>query len=258
MTVRLGADPEVLLVDGAGKHISSIGLINADKWNPMQIEGMPVGFTLQEDNVTLEYGIPPAASAEEFFLHINSVMEKSKDWLKGLSFSKLSCVIYDKDQMKHPMAHVFGCEPDWCAWTDEENKKPVPPHEFMRSAGGHIHVETKKNPQAVVKAMDLFLSVPATVMDNGEDRKKLYGSWGAYRPKPYGLEYRSLSNFWIAPGESVERRKQLCTWAFEQTQRAVESNLNLDPIAEYLDIAINKGDKDMAWSLIDEYKLAVV
>ena len=90
--MRLGSDPEVFLQDKAGSPVSVIGYINADKWNPMQIPDMPEGYTLQEDNVALEYGIPPAADADEFVEHIQSVMAKSLEYLPELSFSKLSCI----------------------------------------------------------------------------------------------------------------------------------------------------------------------
>lgn len=250
--MRLGADPEVFLVDATGKHISAIPYIKADKWNPMQIPDMDEGYTLQQDNVSLEYGIPPAASADEFVKHIQQVMQKSLEYVpKGLSFSKLSCTIFEKDQMDHPLAHVFGCEPDYCAWTQDENKKPQPPHEFMRSAGGHIHVETKKNPYLCVKKMDLFLGVPSTLMDKGEERKQLYGKSGAMRIKPYGFEYRVLSNFWIFEEKYIR-------WAWKQTQRALNSNVVVDDIAEYIDIAINKNDKEMAQALVNEYHLEMV
>jgi hypothetical protein len=43
---RCGADPEVFLQNNAGKPTSVIGLIKADKWNPMQIPDMPKGRIL--------------------------------------------------------------------------------------------------------------------------------------------------------------------------------------------------------------------
>jgi len=64
--MRLGADPEVFLQDKNNKFLSVIGKIGAGKFDPLQIEDMPKGFTLQEDNVALEFGIPPAATADEF------------------------------------------------------------------------------------------------------------------------------------------------------------------------------------------------
>lgn len=252
--MRLGADPEVFLINANGKHISAIGMINADKWNPLQIKGMKKGFTLQEDNVSLEYGIPPASTEDEFVDSIQKVMEKSKDWLNGLDFSKLSCTIFEKDQMLHPLAHVFGCEPDFDAWLEKENRKPKPPHPFMRSAGGHIHVETDKNPYHVGRMMDLYLGVPATLMDNSPEaaaRKKLYGKRGACRPKPYGVEYRVLSNFWIFDEKTIR-------WAWRATERALASTVNVQEIDEFISIAINNNDKGMAEALVNEYNLNVV
>jgi hypothetical protein len=249
--MRLGADPEVFLVNNSGKHISAIGYINADKWNPMQIPDMAQGFTLQEDNVSLEYGIPPASSAEEFANHIQAVMTRSKQWIPNLSFSNLSCTIFDKDQMKHPAAHVFGCEPDFNAWTGEANMPPHPPHPFMRSAGGHIHVETKKDPAHVVKMMDLYLGIPSVFMDNGTERRKMYGKPGAHRVKSYGVEYRVLSNFWIFDKKYIQ-------WAWDQTERALHSKVDVDSLKDYIHIAINEDDKTMASALVNEYNLQVV
>ena len=72
--MRIGSDPETFLVDASGKPISAIGYIMADKWNPMQIPDMPAGYTLQEDNVSLEYGIPPASTSEELIGSILSLI----------------------------------------------------------------------------------------------------------------------------------------------------------------------------------------
>lgn len=260
--MRLGSDPEVFLIDPKGKHISSLGFINADKWNPMQIPDMPKGFTLQEDNVSLEYGIPPAATADEFVQHIQLVMARSLEYLPKLSFSKLSCVVFDKDQMDDPRAHIFGCEADYDAWGDTSpdpvtgeprhvNKKPVPPHEFMRSAGGHIHVETKENPVEVIQAMDLFLGVPSVLMDKGTERRKMYGKAGAHRVKEYGVEYRTLSNFWIFD-------EKLIRWAWKQTERA----LNNIGAAKYYErdilAAINNDNVLAAKQLVKECNLELV
>lgn len=249
--MRLGSDPEVFLQNTESKPISAIGYINADKWHPMQIPDMPDGYTLQEDNVSLEYGVPPSASADEFVHHIQAVMAKSLEYLPGLSFSKLSCIIFPEDQMNHPLAHIFGCEPDFNAWTKKENKKPQPPHPLMRSAGGHIHVETQKDPLQVVKAMDLYLGVPSVLMDNGEQRKKMYGAAGAHRVKSYGVEYRTLSNFWIF-------EEKLIRWAWDNTARSVNNSLDLDSISKDILRAINKNDKRVALELVKAFDLEVV
>ncbi len=252
VNLRLGCDPEILLQDSNGSPVSVIGLIKADKWNPMQIPDMAPGFTLQEDNVSIEYGIPPASSADDYVQYIQSVMQKSLEYLPGLSFSKLSCTIYPEEQMQHPLAYVFGCEPDFDAWTGKVNKKPEPPHPLMRSAGGHIHVETKRNPLEVVRNMDLFLGVPSVLMDKGEQRKQMYGAAGAHRVKPYGVEYRTLSNFWIF-------EERLIRWVWNQTERSI-NNQHIDVMAEQDLIleAINNNNKAVAQALVNQYNLEVL
>jgi hypothetical protein len=252
--MRLGTDPEIFLQNAEGKPISAIGYIKANKWNPMQIPDMPAGFTLQEDNVSLEYGIPPAASAEEFIWSINAVMERSKAYIPELSFSKLSCIVFSDDQMEHPLAHIFGCEPDFDAWSMKTNHKPEPTIANMRSAGGHIHVETTQDPIDVVRKMDFYLGLPAQLMDNtpeAQQRKALYGKAGAHRIKRYGVEYRTLSNFWIFSPRTIQ-------WVWDNTKRALESDLDVSEYADAILEAINGNNTKVAESLIKEFNLEVV
>lgn len=249
--MRLGCDPEVLLKNKY-QYISVIGRIKGNKWNPFQIPDLPKGFTLQQDNVSLEFGIPPAATKKEWINHIQTVKAAGRKYLKGLSFAQESCAIFPEDQMQTAEAHIFGCEPDFNAWTGKENPKPNPPHPFMRSAGGHIHVETKLDKLAVVRAMDLYISVPAVLMDNGEQRKQLYGKAGAYRPKDYGVEYRTPSNFWIFS-------PKLIGWAWDETANAVASVANGYTVLDTrVRECIDTGNKQLAQTLINEYKLHVL
>lgn len=249
--MRLGTDPEVFLQDESGKPISIIGYINADKWNPRQIPDMPEGFTVQEDNVALEFGVPPAASAEEFIKNIRQVMYRGLDYVPKMKFSTLSCIIFPEDQMVHPAAHIFGCEPDFNAWSGAINKSPKPPHPFMRSAGGHIHVETKRDPLEIVRNMDLYLGVPSVLMDKGEDRKQMYGKGGAHRVKPYGVEYRTLSNFWIFEDRLIQ-------WAWDNTARAEAHSGDVRELGDAILEAINNNNKQVAYDLVKEFNLEVI
>lgn len=252
--MRLGADPEVFLTNGNGQLISVIGKIRGTKWEPTQIADLPPGFTLQQDNVALEFGIPPASSADEYVMHIKSVKDKGLEVLRGLSYSPLSCAVFPEDQMQDDAAHMFGCEPDYNAWTGKVNIKPQPPHPFMRSAGGHVHVETKLPKKPVIKAMDVFLSIPAVFMDHGEDRKQLYGKSGAFRPKPYGVEYRTLSNFWIFDDKLIQ-------WVWRNTERAlksVRSGQRFDRYEDEIVSCIDKNNKKLAEQLVKEFELEVL
>lgn len=257
--MRLGADPEVFLKSG-GKHISVVGKVKGDKWNPFQVPYLPKGFTLQQDNVALEFGIPPAASKSAFIDYINEVKLAGKHLTK-LGFSTKSCVQFDEDQLQTAEANIFGCEPDYNAWTGKANPRPFSNNKFIRSAGGHVHVETSYRPDQVIRSMDLFLGVPSVLMDkDGEERRQLYGKAGAYRKKPYGAEYRTLSNFWIFT-------KKYIGWVWDNTARALEEGFYEDKhngrLVDHLDQfpireCIDKNNKKLAEKLVKEFNLNVV
>jgi hypothetical protein len=255
--MRLGADPELFLISRKTNNFKSvIGHIGANKWNPKQVDNLPEGFTLQEDNVALELGIPPAVSADEFVRNIRTAMLAGLRAIPETRFSKMSCTIFPKEEMNDPAAHIFGCEPDFNAWTGQENIKPEPPHPLMRSAGGHVHIETKLDKQSVIRACDLFLGVPSVLMDKtGGERRNIYGKAGAYRPKPYGVEYRTLSNFWIF-------QPKLTRWVWHSVERAlmaVQTDMGMvDFFRDEIQDAINKGNLEDAKFLVEQFDLEVV
>ncbi len=250
--MRIGSDPEIFLVNKVGKHIAINGFINAGKEDPMQVPDMATGFTLQEDNVALELGHPPASTSEELSAYLEALMLKARSYIpEDLDFSRLSCTVFTDDQLQHPRSRIFGCEPDYCAYTHQPNPRPHPKYEGMRSAGGHIHVETTLNPYDVAKSMDLFLGVPSVLMDKGEERKQLYGKAGAMRFKSYGVEYRTLSNFWIFNKEHRD-------WVWRNTERALNNMKAHEPMEGLVRECINTNNRELAWSLVGDYNLEVI
>ena len=248
MSFTLGCDPEFFL-EKKGKPFSAIGLIGGTKEAPKPLRKK--GFAVQEDNVAVEFNVPPAQSAEEFAENIEYIMSNLKKKLRGLQFSKASSLVFDVDQLQHPKALEFGCEPDFNAWTKQINPRPLASDWQLRSAGGHIHIGTKEDPIEVIRAMDLFVGVPSIIKDpGGERRRELYGMPGAYRIKPFGCEYRVLSNFWIFSRELVE-------WVYNQTAKAidfVESGETIDPKhAAVIQECIIKSNKDAYEFLADTY-----
>lgn len=214
MPFTIGADPEFFLLKKQ-KPFSAIGKIGGTKQKPKPLGTRP-GFAVQEDNVAVEFNVPPAQSAEEFADNIEYVLTNLKKKLKGLEFSTESSLIFDFEQLDNPIAQMFGCEPDFNAWTKSINPRPEAQNMLLRSAGGHVHIGTKEDPIEVIRAMDLFVGVPSIVKDeHGQRRRELYGKPGAYRVKPFGCEYRVLSNFWIFSRELTE-------WVYAQTAKAIE------------------------------------
>ncbi len=214
---KIGCDPELFIKSKQyGSYKSAVGLIGGSKWAPKPIDNE--GHAILEDNVAVEFNIKPADTLDQFRSSIHKVLNHIRSVLPGYELDKASAISFPKDELMTPEAQEFGCEPDFDAWRECVNMKPSAPDPNLRSCGGHIHVGSnvaKSDPIAVIRAMDLFLGVPSTHLDPDTLRRELYGKAGCFRPKPYGAEYRTLSNFWIWDDN-------LISWAYQGTQRALE------------------------------------
>jgi len=250
----IGCDPELFLKDsGTNKFISIVGLIGGTKEKPMPI-GM--GCAIQEDNVAAEFCIPPATSFEAFNKSIQFALNDINTRAEKLGLTLASLVAstsFEDDQLKTRAAQEFGCDPDYNAYTQAPNPRPKTDNKNLRSAGGHVHVGTENNVFHMTKTMDLLLGVPSLLIDTDEDRRKLYGKAGCFRPKDYGLEYRTLSNFWIWSPSTVE-------WVYNQTlsadQTCKEFNETLkDDQWSIIQQCINNNDKETARQLVNNYNI---
>ena len=257
--MKIGADPEIFLQDVSGNLISAIGKIGGSKDAPLPVPDLGDGFAVQEDNVAVEYNIPAAASADELVNNIKAMMGylDHKVHGMGLAFSRQSAAFFPKSQLKHPRALEFGCDPDYNAWTLEVNPRPRAEDPTLRSCGGHVHVGHKfDNPEDAAKAarrMDLALAVPAVFLDaNGVLRKQLYGKPGAFRLKPYGFEYRVLSNFWVFDDSYIK-------WVWHATEKALSlMDTNIEDDQDDIFNAINNNNPDLAKALVKKYNLVEV
>lgn len=257
---KLGCDPEVFMVDLAGHLKSSVGLIGGTKARPQPLP-LGDGFAVQEDNVAMEFNIPPASNAQEYVESIQKTLGFLTDGIKnmyGFSIANISAASFPEEELNTPQAKTFGCDPDYNAWTGKKNPRPKVDDATLRSCGGHVHVGLDKSKFDVVKLikmMDLYHGVPSVLMDVGGDKRRpLYGKRGAYREKIYGVEYRTLSNFWIFKPETNE-------WVWKNTERAIAAVEAQFPIDEYSDPilqAIDNNDKDIAQYLVKHLNLEVV
>lgn len=253
-TYTIGSDPEAFLFSKKDQRFTpSIGLIGGGKRNPKPVKE---GFAMLEDNVMVEYNIPPSdmgtALAEhiEFMTyHIQNVVLKGEYEMKYIP-----SVVFDETQLQHKQAKEFGCEPDYDVWL-EEGRSLGFNDSNVRYAGGHIHFGNPELDQMdsvkLVKLFDLYLGVPSVLIDKDSQRRNAYGKAGAFRFKPYGFEYRSLSNFWVNQHEEL---------ILTQIKQAIEAyNNDFDASAEKDNIikAINVSDEDEAKRLITKYNLHV-
>lgn len=211
--ITLGSDVE-LAVHKSGVPVSVEGMLGGTKKEPVWYDN----FNIQEDNVNAEYAINPVSSLDEWLLFHHQAIHTVGELLPtghGVLFN--ASTYYDTSQLESDSAQKFGCDTDWSAWRGSRNRPPDPRKAgSLRTCGGHIHVGYSGiNGADLVKWMDILLGIQSIFMEEDTTRRKLYGQAGSYRPKPYGIEYRALSNFWASTEEGM-------TWAYEQTMKAVQ------------------------------------
>lgn len=244
--ITVGTDSELFFMSG-GKTASAIGTIGGDKCNPVWVGD---DFNIQEDNVLGEFAIAHCVDSVQWCSRIDSAIS----WLGGIAEANgmnaaiLSSSVLEDKWLQSPMAKEFGCTPDWCVY-DGTMKRPSP-NGNLRTAGGHIHVGYECDfsiESDVVRWMDIHMGLVSVVLDDDKLRRSLYGQAGSYRPKPYGLEYRVLSNFWLKSKDTIE-------WAFHTAKACVEIAIDGEaPVDDMVPVAINNSDVGLASSLIKKY-----
>lgn len=247
--MRLGFDPEFFLKNKVGEFVSSIGLIGGSKEFPLDIGD---GCALQEDNVAVEFNTPPCSSPEEAIRYFRYAQEKTIEKIQdmGLEIAIVPSAEFNPSQLDNPAARQFGCDPDYNAWTLQENPRPQATNSNLRSAGGHIHVETDKNIIQVVRALDVYVGAWLSQRDMDKKRRLLYGKAGAFRPKDYGVEYRTPSNYWISSDDLIMQ-----TWKQVEKALSYVSQGKEIPVREDIIQAVNLASKPVYKKLNEEFTI---
>jgi hypothetical protein len=209
----IGADPEFFVCRN-GIPVSAHGLIPGDKKNPLKVNKGAV----QVDGMALEFNIDPAATQEEFLINLDVVMKTIMEMVPGYQMYDKPVAEFGFDYIdaQPNEAKVLGCEPDFNAYTAQANPRPDAATPF-RTASGHLHIGWTKdvNPLdpghfeaccTLAKMLDVKLGVPSLLWDTDQKRRLLYGKAGCFRPKSYGMEYRTLSNAWLDPQRPYLRK----------------------------------------------------
>lgn len=252
--LTIGADPEFFLKSTVSDEIISVeGLLGGTKDEPK-----PLGeYFVQEDNVMVEFNIPPCVDDVSFERHITTGISEISKFFKPKNLIPYlkSSAEFSEEQLNTEKAKEFGCSVDFDAWSETENPKVQPPVK-LRFAGGHVHcgyedpdINTTLN---LIKMFDLILGLPAVIIDNDEERKKIYGTAGRFRLTSYGFEYRTLSNFWISDSNLIK-------WVFNSVKNIFD---NYEEYKNYISdtniqLAINTNDKNLAKNLCEKYKVHI-
>lgn len=231
MNWTIGSDIEVMvertqLISVAPKKFGGTGLL-PDTSNAFPLPHGGIFY----DNVLAEFTVHPASDKAIFIRNVTENLAAVRKMFadKGLGIRIVSSDHYPKDELTGEVAQQFGCAPDYDVYEMQVNEPSVSARKTtLRSAGAHVHIGSlffagedgnldMDKMQDMVKLMDLFLGIPAVLLDNtpnARERRKLYGKAGAHRPKDYpGVEYRPLANFWIVS-------PKLIAWVYDQTELA--------------------------------------
>lgn len=260
--LTIGCDPEFFLEDKkTGKIVSAHSYIPGNKQHPHRLYS---GGTVQLDGVACEIGITPVQTAFGFRNSLELALYEVKQLLRNkkadfnLNFSP--AVFFDKeyyDKDIPPSCKTLGCDPDRDAYKDGDiNTLPVidmnDPRGVMRTGAGHLHfgwVHSKTNDDKnhledciqLTRNLDLVFGYFERKWDFDVDRRKMYGKPGCFRIKPYGMEYRSLSNAWLGNKDLWEDIFKTAVWTFRMT----EKDINLQPTFKNKDKHINNLIREM-------------
>lgn len=254
----IGSDPELFLVNNKTKKvISAIDKIPGYKEAPFT-EGLPEGFGLQTDNILAEFNIPPVTEEADFIAHIEFMKDTIRKMAQAINSNyDILCQASAKvpaKELKHPQAREFGCDPDYCIYTQQPNEVGKAARTNLRSSGFHLHVgyenHTIDRSLQMLRYIDAFVGLPSILYDTDVERRNLYGKAGCFRLQPYGFEYRVLSSYWIA-------NKSRLKFIWKQLFYALYAWENGCPLpdAELVRLTINTNNIKDAEALIKAYDI---
>lgn len=258
--ILVGCDPEVF-VQQKGIFKSAFNLIKGDKKNPQKVRSGAV----QVDGMALEFNIDPAATETEFLFNVQDVFNQMKLMVPDYEVVVSPVAHFDSSYMKSQPKEALelGCDPDFCAWTDAVNPRPDGDRP-MRTASGHIHIgwtadeETsngshRNDCNLIAKQLDFYLGLPSLIYDTETKRREMYGKAGAVRYKPYGVEYRTLSNAWL---KSEALMRQVYRNTIKGVTEVMNGNMLVDKYGDIQEI-INKSNVKAAKAIIKAENIEV-
>lgn len=247
MNFLVGADPELFIGKG-GKPHSAYGLIAGDKRCPEKVKDGAV----QVDGMALEFNIDPADTKEEFVSRIQSVQEIILSMTPGFELIPAASVFFDAEHFaQQPFeARQLGCEPDYSGITGRENRKPNG-DSTMRTAGGHLHIGGFESDEIygdrhfstccrLARIMDEEVGVYSVLFDHDDLRRSMYGAPATFRPKTYGMEYRTMSNAWIF---NPKIAGLMYEFTLDAIERMFDPTSEVDPVVHEILANSDRGHK---------------
>lgn len=219
-SIMLGCDPEFFFEED-GKVIGSEKVIG----KALSANYGATKFVM--DGVQIELNPAPGYCREGLAGSIAAAFRALRNHLAshpGIKASFTTCINLSKKELDglSDAAKVLGCAPSLNRANAKAAVTVNGATATKRSAGGHIHLGLNspimtgpdsyssspkvnsevsiKNRERLVDLLDILLGNTCVLLDRdplAPERRKVYGRAGEYRLPKHGLEYRTLSNFWL-------------------------------------------------------------
>lgn len=199
--VSFGTDPE-LFVQRNGRIIGSEKVIPKGGLKGAGAEPLVI-----QDGVQVELNPYPSRNFYVLGRNIGVAVEVLTRQLKSqkasISWSRFEDIPDAELNSLTPESRRLGCNESFNVYGDKPMKAD-PETYSKRATGGHEHFglprELFPEIKNIVSILDIFVGLPSVLLDrdlNAAERRENYGRAGEYRLPDYGLEYRTLSSFWL-------------------------------------------------------------
>lgn len=282
-TPYLGCDPEFFFERG-GQVIGAEKVLTPDrkivstsykydgpsssKGEKFVLDGVQVELNPRPNTCRANLGNEIAAAFRALRVHLKSMGDVKA------SFKTVVEVSQQELDSLSDKAKVFGCAESLNTY-DKGACVGVDASTYLkRSAGGHIHLGFSGDHammaarERLVPILDVFVGNTCVLIDRDPEqaeRRKVYGRAGEYRLPTHGVEYRTLSNFWLRAYPLMSMvmglSRQACGILFTTVLGAgadgalqgariagwdAESALLASVDLEKVRLAINTNDRDLA------------
>lgn len=259
--VILGCDPELFIEDkhgvvGSEAVVPKGGLCVDEKGNSRVIR----------DGVQVEFNPLPKTCRQLLASELARCFRSLDEQTCGKDIKVSSSVVVEMakstfDKLQDENAKKFGCAKSYNTYkTKKASEIKVDPSKYLkRGAGGHIHLgygrsKTLKavltNYKTIVPLMDIIVGNTCVLLDTdpaNKERRKNYGRAGEYRKPKHGLEYRTLSNFWLRHYSLMSLVFGLSKFAVNVALEGLEDEFFSRVNMKYIEKAINNNDFTLAY-----------
>lgn len=261
LDLKVGSDPEGFVsrggkVIGAEKVVPKMGLKSGRAMKPhVVLDGVQFEMHPPAHNSVYALGSELSIAMEL----IGRAAKKAKadlDWRGTVEVDQA-----ELDSLSDE-CRALGCQPSQNIY-GEFPIKADPQTYRIRSAGGHMHFTTQglklhKDRPSVVAPIDILVGNLCVLIDRDPDvalRRENYGRAGEYRAdnekKPWGIEYRTLSNFWTRNYALMDLVFGMANFAISVVEQRFNGNDIEGELVEKVKIAnfieaINQNDFSLA------------